>query len=87
MPRLCTQYHNKVKGLTDQEQNVLLEKLYNEWYDAIKEARQASTENSKTASLDHSIMGSELRPLAKIEETLLDRSVNRSKLSGKQSGR
>lgn len=39
IPRLCSQYHNKIKGLSDNESNQLLEKLYTEWYSAIKEAK------------------------------------------------
>ena len=30
-------YHGKIKGLSDQESNVLLEKIYNDWYMAAKE--------------------------------------------------
>ena len=41
VPRLCNMYHNKVKGLTETEASQLLEKLYNEWYVATREQRQA----------------------------------------------
>ena len=40
VPRLCTMYHNRIKGLTDNEANLLLEKLYTDWYVATKEAKQ-----------------------------------------------
>ena len=40
VPRLCNMYHNKIKGLSDTEANQLLEKLYNEWYTAAKEAKK-----------------------------------------------
>ena len=40
IPRLCSQYHNKIKGLSDNESNQLLENPYTEWYSAIKEAKR-----------------------------------------------
>lgn len=36
-------YHGKIKGLSEQESNQLLEKIYNDWYVATREARQQKT--------------------------------------------
>ena len=40
VPRLCSMYHNKVKGLTETEGNQLLEKIYTDWYGAQREQKQ-----------------------------------------------
>ena len=84
-------YHSKIKGLSDQESNQLLEKIYNDWYVATREARQqkiaklaadgGSVNGGPSKSLDATqtsamFSPSDTRPLSKIEETLMDRSVN-----------
>ena len=85
IPRLCNMYHSKIKGLSEQESNQLLEKIYNEWYVATREARkQKMAEGSILTGASKSVdftqtsafVPSDTRPLSKIEETLMDRSIN-----------
>ena len=82
VPRLCTLYHGKVKGLTETEQNQVLETIYNDWYVAAREQKAAEmrkkTEGSTTNNSIDKTQQSDLRELSKIEETLMDRSVQRS---------
>ena len=86
IPRLCNMYHSKIKGLSEQESNQLLEKIYNEWYVATREARkqkmaaEGSILTGASKSVDFTqtsaFVPSDTRPLSKIEETLMDRSIN-----------
>ena len=95
IPRLCTMYHAKIKGLSDQESNQLLEKIYNDWYIATREARKqkmAAADGSSLAgkSLDITqtsamFSPSDTRPLSKIEETLMDRSITQGRSTGNPS--
>ena len=47
MPRLCTMYHGKIKGLTETEQNQVLETIYNDWYVAAREQKAAEMKKLK----------------------------------------
>ena len=51
IPRLCTMYHSKIKGLSDQESNQLLEKIYTDWYVATREARKQKMAAADGSSL------------------------------------
>ena len=83
--------------VTETEASQLLEKLYNEWYVATREQRDAAKspkgpelENDsfleKSKSKDKTNTSVETRPLSKIEETLMDRSIRKSTDNSKLSG-
>lgn len=40
IPRLCNQYHNKIKGVSETEAAQILQDIYEEWYTAQQEARE-----------------------------------------------
>ena len=87
VPRLCNMYHDRVKGLTDTEANQLLEKLYQDWYVATRETKQAAAKKARGSKLDTQEASIETRPLSKIEETLMDRSIQKSNYNSKLSGK
>ena len=67
IPRLCHTYHDRIKHLNDQESSLLLEDLFNEYYDATRQSRKAQ---EAWAAQEEGA-----RPLSKIEESLVDRSL------------
>ena len=75
VPRLCNMYHGKVKGLTDTEQNQVLEQIYNDWYVAAREQKVAEMKKLNEGSKDVVNTQDSLKELSKIEETLMDRSI------------
>ena len=95
IPRLCSQYHDKIKGLSEQEGNQLLEKLYNDFYAGLRERREmerAALGITAAAAVvkdkpkpDNSL---DRTGLSRVEESLIDRSINydvNSKLSSEQN--
>ena len=55
VPRLCSLYHGKVKGLTETEQNQVLEQIYNDWYVAAREQKAAELKKLNEGSTDKGI--------------------------------
>lgn len=77
IPRLCHTYHNKIQHLNEQQSSKLLEDLYNEYYAATIERRRGN--------LSMGLADTEQRPLSKIEESLLDRSVFNASVGTRRS--
>ena len=96
VPRLCTMYHNKIKGISEAESAQILEKIYNEWYVAVKSAqplKESPDVRQKTKSPTNTSpeRSPEQKKMSKIEEALLDRSPRQtgafpSRLSTKAGG-
>ena len=90
IPRLCSQYHDKIKGLSEQEGNQLLEKLYNDFYAGLRERREMERAALGITARDRSKHDNSLERtgLSRVEESLIDRSVHydvNSKLSSEQN--
>jgi len=66
-------YHGRVKGLTDSEANQLLEKIYTEWY--VSSRGQAENNSDSSPGTQAHQASTDKRPLSKIEETVLTRSI------------
>ena len=79
IPRLCHTYHNKIKHTCNEEESSkLLEDLFNEYYAATSAKRNANTSLSPGDEEGY-------RPLSKIEESLMDRSMINASVGTKKS--